>query len=169
MSEQTLKEWITILTKATETIFNVQHHLTPRYLIETKHNELLFVVPPDDKDLGIMVMRELLKSGIARRYCFIDEAWLLNRIFDKQYKDGISLEETQKIEREGLRNHPDRIEGVIYSAEDSDCQVIAQQVITRPKKGYPSLGPLEFKIMPSQRGYTMGRMVGLMPAEGRRQ
>jgi hypothetical protein len=72
-----------------------------------------------------------------------------------------------RINRYGVRNHPDRIEAVAISGEDCECGMrTAHRKIIRPKHGKPYLGPLE---MTPRCDRSEGRMVGLLPVKGKMQ
>ena len=99
------------------------------------------------------------------RYVFIDEAWTLKRM--------IRPDEEEKIYREGLSKHPERVEVVMIQGEDRDYgQIAAHRNIIRPAKGKPYLGPLQtlgdLPFVPHGAAVqSEGRMVGLLPVRAR--
>ncbi len=101
------------------------------------------------------------------RYIYIGETWTLDRMIERS--------EEAAILRDGLANHPERVEIVQLQGEDDECgQIMGQRRIIRPESGRPYLGPLEMVIdlpfMPY--GATVqseGRMVGVLPVRGTRQ
>jgi hypothetical protein len=97
-----------------------------------------------------------------------DEAWTLGRM--------IKPEEVDAIMRDGIANHPDRVEVVQLQGEDLECgQIMGQRKIIRPESGKPYLAPLEMlNDLPSiphgaLLSQSEGRMVGVLPVRGMRQ
>jgi hypothetical protein len=88
------------------------------------------------------------------RYVFMDEAWIVD---DRRGQIGLDVE---KIKREGVKNHPDRREVVMFSAENRRGErLTAKRYILRPEIGKPTLAPLEID---PQFDHSEGRMVGLL-------
>ena len=128
------------------------------------------ITPPlagaQDKDESIAMIRELFESRDVVRYLFIDEAWTLDTPVERA--------ELGRIEREGLRNHPARVEVVMFTGEDYEAGLIlAQRRIFRPQGGKAYLGPLSMQgELPAMAGgertvEITGGMVGLLPNWGR--
>jgi hypothetical protein len=118
-----------------------------------------------DKDAAMEMIRLWFNLMDVIRYVYISEAWTLER-------PDISEAELAKIDREGLANHPDRIEVVQIQGEDSEYgQIVAHRLIIRPRTDKPHLGPLKTEIdIPGvpigARVQSEGRMVGLLPVRG---
>jgi hypothetical protein len=122
------------------------------------------VVPPPvpfvneaAKDYAVMVVRALFAFTGVTRYCFITESWLLTN------DAGIDLDATQ---RDGISEHPDRKEVVIFTAESEvSGLVLAWRPIIRPSRGKAKLGPL---VIEQRDGMTVeGRMSSMLPRRGR--
>jgi hypothetical protein len=88
------------------------------------------------------------------RYVYFAEAWTLhsNKLVDD--------EELDRMMRKGLRNHPDRVEVVMFTAEDNEAGLISGHRKIIRDNGRPHLGPLE--MLPSGT-ISEGRMVGVLP------
>jgi hypothetical protein len=132
------------------------------HMITSKGEELVELTPQiDDRDTAMMIMRTLMELMDVVRYVHFTEAWMLDARNRPIHDD-----EMARIHREGVRNHPDRIEIVQITGEDCECgQRMAHRKIVRPKNGKPYLGPLEI----APRGQSEGRMVGMLPVRGRMQ
>jgi hypothetical protein len=88
------------------------------------------------------------------RYCYMDEAWIVD---DRRGQLGLDIE---RVKREGVKNHPDRREIVMFSAENRRGeQLTAKRFILRPEIGKPTLSPLEID---EPFDHSEGRMVGLL-------
>ena len=117
------------------------------------------IISPDlsDKDTAVALMKALFVLHDIDRYVFIDEAWILDTT-----KGGPEID-IEKVQRHGIRNHPDRREIVMFSAEDRrGGRRTAKQFILRPEIGKPRLSPLEFDPLFD---HSEGRMVGLLNVE----
>jgi len=134
---------------------------TGRHLIEP-HPTFL------GKDMAMLMVRAFFKVEDVVRYVYVGEAWTLDRM--------IKPEEEEAILRDGIENHPDRVEVVQLQGEDDECgQIMGQRRIIRPESGRPYLGPLEMiNDLPSipngaRLSQSEGRMVGVLPVRGTRQ
>ncbi|WP_338822091.1 hypothetical protein WDM22_38390 [Bradyrhizobium septentrionale] len=119
------------------------------------------------KDVAMVLIRAFFDAKDVVRCVYIGEAWTL--------KEMIKPEEADAIIRDGLENHPDRVEVVQLQGEDHECgQIMGQRKIIRPESGRPYLGPLQMIIdlpfMPAgAHVQSDGRMVGILPVRGMRQ
>jgi hypothetical protein len=158
MSEAQLRAMIDLVSEAAERRFKECGYVAPVWYAITADGEQLAMTPPTpDKDFNAVLIRAAFEAADVVRYVFIDEAWTLSK--------PIGDLDLEKVEREGLSKHPDRVEVVLITGEDIDAgQIMGHRAIIRPKGGKPHLGPL---VMDN---YTRseGRMVGLLPAHGAR-
>jgi hypothetical protein len=168
MSEKQLRELLAFTSGQCDKIFARNGVIYPMWHAVTSTGESFIETPPfDDKDLAVAMIRALFDLKDVVRYVFVDEAWTLNRM--------IRPEEDENIRREGIANHPDRVEVVMIQGEDRDCgQIMLHRDVIRPAKGKPYLGPLQslddLSFMPQGASVqSEGRMVGLLPVRGTRQ
>jgi hypothetical protein len=169
MSEQQLLDMIDYASSFAEKLFAAKGEIRPRYHAVTANEEVLVVPAPSrDKDTGVAMVRALFIDRHVVRYVFLDEAWMLGRT-----EVAIDDDEMARIMRDGLTNHPNRIEVVMFSGEDAECgMAMARRLIVRPENGKPYLGPFEWTL-PLRPGRNIhhleGRMVGLLPPRGPQQ
>ena len=72
-------------------------------------------------------------------YVFMDEAWIVDST-----QSGSPPIDIKKVQREGIRNHPDRREVIMLSAENRRGEKLtAKHFILRPEVGKPKLSPLQ--------------------------
>jgi hypothetical protein len=169
MSEKQLRELIAFASGQCDKLFAREGIIYPMWHAITSTGETLIETPPfDNKDLAVAMIRALFDLRDVVRYVFVDEAWTLSRMLQPN--------EEEKAYREGLANHPDRIEIVMISGEDHECgQLMVHRNIIRPAKGKPYLCPLQslddLPFIPPGAHATQseGRMVGLLPVRGTRQ
>jgi hypothetical protein len=155
-----LKSLIEFASKNTDKIFRRQGVIYPMYhAIKTSGETVILTPQMDDKDIGVAMVKAWFALNDIDRYVFIDEAWILD---DRRGQlGGIDIE---KARREGLRNHPDRREVVMFSAENRRGQMqTAARFILRPEIGRPTLSPLKIDDMTDVE--STGRMVGLLNLE----
>lgn len=115
--------------------------------------------PMADKEMSVRLMRAYFRVHRVVRYVFIDEAWSV------MVPPDTSKAEISNLMRQGLSEHPDRVEMLMYQAEDQRGELTGHRVITRPSGTWPRLGPLEVWRPQS----SEGRMVGLLPPLGSTQ
>jgi hypothetical protein len=148
-----LRQLIESCSHVCEAIFRDTGELHGMYHVvrENGENTIIPAPPCDDniKDLGIEIIRHLFREMAVVRYVFVAEAWLLVQP---------SKEAMEQCRRLGVRNHPERQETVIFTAEDSDWTIIAHRMIKRLEGLPPCLAPLTFLPMDE----VEGRMVGLL-------
>ncbi|WP_166304646.1 hypothetical protein [Bradyrhizobium sp. 2S1] len=169
MSETRLRQMFDRASQFCEAHFAAFGEITPMWHAVTSSGETIIEQHPGylGKDIAMVVIRAFFDAKDVVRYVYIGEAWTLDRMIEPG--------EQEAIMRDGLTNHPDRVEIVQLQGEDHECgQIMGQRKIIRPESGRPYLGPLQMVIdlpfVPD--GATMqseGRMVGVLPARGMRQ
>jgi hypothetical protein len=118
--------------------------------------------PLESKDLAIALMKAMFECFHVVRYVHFTEAWTLDYRGEKARK--ITSEDLRKIKQEGLSQHPDRVEVVMFQAEDNEAGLITgHRPIIRPNGKKPYLGPIEYL---SEGMESEGRLVGLLPRKG---
>jgi len=117
------------------------------------------------KEIAMALIRALFDVRDVVRYVYMGEAWTLNRL--------IAPGEDEAIMRDGIANHPDRIEVVQLQGEDLECgQIMGQRRIIRPERGKPDLAlPEMITDLPSipdgtRLGHSSGRTVGVLRTRG---
>jgi hypothetical protein len=134
---------------------------------DTGEHYVVPMPPLDDPDLLAKLARMLMQHLNAVAYVHMDEAWTLPK--DKLPQ---TREEADKIFSAGISEHPDRVEIVVFTAEDQTGLTMAHRDIIRPQRGKAKLGPL---IFDTDDGSTMsggaweGRLVGMLPQRGTKQ
>jgi len=89
-------------------------------------------------------------------FLLVDEAWVVTETDESRSR-------AMMESGESLEHHPERMEWLIFMAEDaSEGAVMAHREIRRDD-ARPELGPLVF----SEGGTMSGRMIGLLPTMGR--
>jgi hypothetical protein len=123
------------------------------------NGETLILTPQmDDKDISVAMVKAWFALNDIDRYVFIDEAWIVDST-----QSGVNID-IEKVRRYGVRNHPDRREVLMFSAENRKGEMrMAKQFILRPEVGRPTLSPLTFDEFDA----SEGRMVGLLNVEKR--
>jgi len=91
-----------------------------------------------DKDTEAVLMRAYFALVRARRFLFIDEAWMA----------AVGMDQAETVQRYAklgkLQDFPDRRECVIFVGEDINGDTImAHRYILRPEHGKATLAPLE--------------------------
>jgi hypothetical protein len=167
MSEESLRVLIMKVSNDVELVFNKNHRIIPGIVWDDGSAPFqILPLPFNNKDMNMGYIRFCLKEMPSiKRYCFVDEAWMLMVSTIGRNIEDVE-KESEKHFKEGIRNDPDRVEVILYSAEDEILQILAHQKIIRGM-GVPRLGGLEF--MPSKTHKSKGRMVGLMPNRGSKQ
>jgi hypothetical protein len=152
-----LKSLIEFASTQAEKIFRKTGVLYPMYHAISSIGETKILTPKlDDKDLAVAMVKAWFEIENIDRYCFIDEAWILD-----DRKGNLPPQDWARIRREGLSNHPDRREVIMFSAENRRGEMqTATRFILRPEIGKPSLSPLKIDDMTDVE--SEGRMVGLL-------
>lgn len=173
MSERELRDLVEVISTATESWFKDKGAIPPTWCVIDSRGETRTIPSlSNNKDIAVALVRSLLELIGAKRYVFVDEAWMLDRRFAKgAHRHSAEVEaEIESVHKHGLRDHPDRIEIVMFSGEDVECgQIMAHRVIHRPKGKRAYLGPLEWPLETERSVRSEGRMVGLLPQQGSRQ
>ena len=150
-----LKSMIEFASKQAERLFRVQGVLYPLYhCIKANGDTAILNRMDGDKDLSVAMTVAWMQLNDVDRYVFFDEAWMVDST-----QSGVELD-VEKAYREGIRNHPDRREAVMFSAENRRGeQLTARRYILRPEIGKPKLAPLQIDPPYDE---SKGRMVGLL-------
>jgi hypothetical protein len=126
------------------------------HVVEGDGNHAIKTDVGPDKDTAALLMRTYFMLVRARRYLFIDEAWVAVANLDQ-------AEKAMRYATLGrLSEYPDRRECVMFSGEDINGDTImAHRFILRPEHGKPSLAPLEMddKFV---KGASYGRFVNML-------
>jgi hypothetical protein len=125
------------------------------HCIKADGETAILTPPPDcDKDTSVALMKAWFAIENVDRYVFMDEAWIVD---DRRGQIGLDI---AKVKREGVRNHPERREIVLFSAENiRGEQLMATRFILRPEVGKPKLSPLKID---EPFDHSEGRMVGML-------
>jgi len=142
-------------------IFKRTGVIYPMYHAIDTHGEHKILTPQsEDKDVGVAMVKVWFALNDIEKYVFVDEAYILD---NRRGQSGLDME---KIQREGIRNHPDRREIVMLSAENRRGKMLtARHFILRPEVGKPTLSPL---VIDEVFDHSEGRMVGLLNWENRK-
>lgn len=152
MSLLDLKSLIEFASVQAENIFGKTGELYPMYHCIKADGETRIV--HYDKDLSVGLIKAWFVIENVDRYVFMAESWIVP---DSRGQLRLDVE---KIRREGVRNHPERREIVMFSAENIRGEMLtAKRFILRPEIGKPQLAPLKIDE-PFE--YSGGRMVGLL-------
>jgi hypothetical protein len=160
----TKRELIETASAKIERIFDESGKVLAMWHIVTPEGEKVLPPPPStNKDHAIAIVRASFMAWGVTAYVFIDEAWM--RIVNLPPNSPEGEAEIAYSREHGVRDHPDRVEVVIFSAEDETGALTAWRKIIRKVNARPRLGPLEIKDnFTSQEG----RFVGLLPQRGTR-
>jgi hypothetical protein len=154
-----LEGWIRSVSRFAEKQFAMHGEFHPMYhIIDSGGQNQIMPAPPLDKDTANIFIRSYLELIDAQAVLFTDEAWML----EQMVTPGTNEESLERYKREGISNHPDRTEAIIFSAENRERFMLAQRKIVRPQKGKPYLEPL---VICNEN--MEGRLVGLLPPKGR--
>lgn len=162
----TLREFVEQIAIDVGEHFTAHGSIGPTYFIAAQGNEVVCMpAPPLPKPIAMEVMRELFKSLDIKRYCYVDEAWLVTA----QAPPGVGTYEEARKHFEGMpmpREHPDRVECIMLYAEDHvEGYFTGRRMITRDADGKGTLGSLESE----QPTITGGQMTAMLPVKGTRQ
>ena len=151
-----LADLIHSVSEAIEDIFRKTGEIRPMYeAIKPDGEHMVVVVPGCDKDGEVAMVRAFFAIENVDRYVFVSEAWTLDST-----KSGAPID-VEQARREGIRNHPDRREAVMFMAESRDGEMLtAHRYILRPEHRKPKLAPLQIDDMTGVE--SSGRMVGLL-------
>jgi hypothetical protein len=155
-----LRELIVIADDACQKIFRKRKEVLPMYhAIRADGSNFVFPAPPGSKDISVALTRALFENERVIAYVFVDEAWTLHSAIDAP--------KLKRVMKHGIAEHPDRIEIIMFAAEDASGMMMAYRKIIRPAHGEAKLGDrIEFY----EDVVMEGRMVGLLPRrEGKMQ
>jgi hypothetical protein len=160
VAEIDLKELVEFASEQAEKIFKKTGAIYPMYHAITAKGESLILTPrEEDKDLAVALVKAAFILNDVSQYVFMDEAWILD-----DRKGSLPPQDWAKIQREGIRNHPDRREAVMFAAENRHGKMLTgTRFILRPENGRPKLSPLRLDDMSHME--SSGRMVGLLNPE----
>jgi hypothetical protein len=169
MSEKQLRAMLAYASHFCEREFARNGVVYPMWHATTSKGETIIETPASpDKDASVALIRALFEIRDVVRYVFFDEAWTLLKC--------VQPDEMVRIDRDGLRNHPERVEVVMFQGEDAEWggQISAHRLIHRPASGKPYLGPFvtldELAHLPHGAVVqSEGRLVGLLPMRGTKQ
>jgi hypothetical protein len=155
-----LRQLIEVASGASERTFMTTGSFPPTWHMITADGEHLFSGPiSHDKDTQVALIRALMIIRNIVRYVFIDEAWILER-------KEIDRAEIDRVYQVGLKDHPDRKEILMFSAEDQSAgMMMGHRDIIRERGRKARLGPLVIDKFDQ----SEGRMVGLLPVVGATQ
>lgn len=153
MTEVTsLRKFVEHVASRAEYMFKKQGQLSPMYhAIDADGNNYVLAGPPGTKDEAVAQVKAFLQACGAVRVAFIDEAWTLSG-------EGGDVEEAYRSGK-SIRNHPNRIEVVMISAEDQNEGMLmaTREIIRHGNRAV--LGKLRIQDFDG----VEGRMVGLLP------
>jgi hypothetical protein len=152
------RELITYASAYVEKLFRRWGCMSPIYhMIHPDGRHEVVPAPTLDKDMCVAIMRAYFVHAGITRYVYVDECWRVAVM-------GPSTAEIEAVHKfcneRGVSQHPDRVEAVMFMAEDARGHTNAFRMIERPARGKPKLGPLEFDPIT---GKLEGRIVGLLP------
>lgn len=110
------------------------------------------------KDASITAAQRMMADKNVVAYVCLDEGWFLDVA-----KAEVTPAEMAEIERHGTAVRPnERVEAVMFCAEDRTGFMMGLRDIIRPPRGKATLEPLHY----FEGGGFSGRMVGLLPKKG---
>ena len=153
----TLRQMLDLASPLMERRFAAHGQIYPMWhVVDGSGNHHIQTDVAPDKDTAAILMRAYFMLVRARRYLFIDEAWMA----------AVGLDEAEKVQRYAalgkLSEFPDRRECVMFSGEDINGDTImAHRYILRPEHGKARLAPLEIDDN-LKRGASFGRFVNML-------
>jgi hypothetical protein len=153
--EMTMEVLLELASQFAQDRFDALGHLYPLWHAITSEGTHAVLQPKGaTKDENVALVRAEFKQLDVIRYVYLDEAWMLE-----------APDFSREVIERGIRHHPDRVEVVMFSAEDRDRgQLAARRRIIRPPNKKPYLGPLE---LDPHSGFWAGRIVHLLTPPGR--
>ena len=130
MSERDLRDMIASASRSCDKLFKRRGEIQPTWHAVTAKGENLFQPHPVmlDKDAAMELIRLWFNLMDVIRYVHVAQAWTAL----------VDPAEIMRIDREGLANHPDRVEVVKIQGEDRDYgEIVGHHRIIRPAKGKP--------------------------------
>jgi hypothetical protein len=151
-----LRKLVEIASKAAERCFNRTGELLPMWhCLRSDGAHMLVPTPSPNKDTAVALMKVLFEIEPVVGYVFMDEAWI---VASEDAGEARALAEQGR-----LSEHPDRVEIIMFTAEDETGMLMAQRKIIRPPGKKPRLGPLEIEDWKEMEG----RFIGLLPTRER--
>jgi Exo-beta-1,3-glucanase len=152
-----LRDLLKLASMGAERVFAAKGELLPMWHAETADGvSMLVPAPPtDNKDLAVRLIKALFEERHVVRFVFFDEAWTL-RSTDRAVVD-------KAVDHGDLSTHPDRVEVVVFVAEDAEGGALGgRRLIHRAPGKKATLGPLEIhEYLEAE-----GRLIGLLPQRG---
>lgn len=152
-----MNEFIEFVSAQTERIFHQTGCVLPMYhAIKRDGHHIVCPMPDANKDTAVAIVRALFELQDVVRYVFIDEAWTV--CAKSEEADAL-----RNMAERGIASHPDRVEIILFNAEDeNEGLTMGMRDIIRGK-GKAKLGPLKL-----ERPNNMeGRMAGMLPRRTR--
>jgi len=152
----TLEEFVKDVDEKIVMIFEEMGVVYAMWHIVPREGREIFVPSPTVENKAVLdkVMRAFFEKIDAVRFALINEAWTLTGADDDELNEAMLT---------GLKDHPDRVEVVCYTAEDEMGRVLGMRSIIREKGKKPRLGPLSVERVK----FSEGRFVGMLPQRGR--
>jgi hypothetical protein len=124
--------------------FAKQGRITPMWhVVEGDGTHTIKTDIHPDKDTESVLMRAYFYLVRARRYLFIDEAWMA-AVLDGDPDRIATVHRYASLGK--LSDYPDRREAIMFAGEDTNGDsVLAHRFILRPEHGKATLAPLEIR------------------------
>lgn len=155
-----LEAFIRKASQAAEASFNRNGELCPMLIADTADGaRIVMPITAPTKDIADAFMRKMAADKNFVRCVFVCEAWTLNRP-----TENFSDAEEERLDRDGLSGEPDRVERIVFFAEDYVAGFcLAHRDIIR-SGATARLGKLAF--LPAN-GHASGRFIGILPPQTR--
>jgi hypothetical protein len=149
-----LKSMVRFASAQVEKMFRRNGEILAMYHAIRSNAEHMVLPPPSaDKDISVALMKAAFAVADVDRYVFMVEAWRV------EWKEDGGAPPPRW--QEGIHDHPDRREIVLFSAENRRGEMLtAHRYILRPEHGKPVLAPLAFDDHDYAK--SSGRMIGLL-------
>jgi hypothetical protein len=148
-----LVQMITMASQHIETMFPLAGRVAAMWhYVKSDGDHVVLLAPPVEKDLAAALMRQVFEAEEAVAVLYVDEAWTFMTTDPQAAADHLAS-------GKGAEQHPDRIEVVMFNAEDETGNLMGVRRIERPPGEPPRLGPLELETWT----HSHGRMVGMIP------
>lgn len=160
MSEEQLRKLIDYASQFAEKAMQQHGSVSPIWHMITRDGKQIVELTPSlDKSEAMLLIRTLMELQDVVRYVHFGEAWMVDLRGRSGPVDG-EEELAKMIASGGPSQHRDRIETVMFQAEDNEAGMMRghRRIIRDTAKPY--LGPLE--VLPLT-GISEGRMAGMLP------
>jgi len=150
----TLEEFVKEVDSVVMVIFHQTGEILPMWHTVHANGEIKILPNPSviSKSLVSKIMRKWFAINEVVRYVYVNEEWSVMA----KTEDVSSVKD--HCETQSLEFHPDRVEILMYSAEDDSGQVTASRQIIREDGKLPALGELEI----TRASVSEGRFVGML-------